>query len=181
MRARGFTLVEVMVALAVVAVALPALLLALDQQIDNTGYLREKSLAKMVAANELSRFRLVTAARKQLGRGKDEGVVEMMERDWYWRSEVETTEVPNFFRVEINVAQEEGDKVDPLYTLVAFMSGDFVEDVGGIPGTGNGGNGGQNGGANGGGNGDRGTPPRGNNGGLPGGLPENIEDLVPDG
>jgi general secretion pathway protein I len=51
---RGFTLVEVMVALAVVAIALPALLVALSQHVDGTGYLRDKSLAQMVAANKLA-------------------------------------------------------------------------------------------------------------------------------
>mgnify|MGYP001548877174 CR=1 FL=1 len=53
MRARAFTLVEVMVALAVVAIALPALLGALSQQVDATGYLRDKSLAQWVAANNV--------------------------------------------------------------------------------------------------------------------------------
>ena len=57
-RVRGFTLVEVMVALAVVAIALPALMISLYQQVDSTGYLRDKSLAHMVAANKLSELRI---------------------------------------------------------------------------------------------------------------------------
>ena len=68
MRARGFTLVEVMVALAVVAVALPALLTTLYQQADDTAYLRDKALAHMVAANRLQETRLVVAATRTLRR-----------------------------------------------------------------------------------------------------------------
>ena len=53
-QARGFTLVEVMVAMAIVAVALPALLFSLYQQLDGTEYLRDRTLASLVAANKLS-------------------------------------------------------------------------------------------------------------------------------
>ena len=58
-QASGFTLVEVMVALAVVAVALPALLLTLSQQIDGLRYLEDRSHAQWVAANRLAELRLV--------------------------------------------------------------------------------------------------------------------------
>ena len=50
----GFTLVEVMVALAVVALAVPALLFTLYQQLEGTEYLRDRSMASWVAANRLN-------------------------------------------------------------------------------------------------------------------------------
>ena len=59
---RGFTLIEVMVALAVVAVALPALLMTLSQQLDSVRYLEDRSHAQWVAANRLAELRL---ARRQ--------------------------------------------------------------------------------------------------------------------
>lgn len=125
-RARGFTLVEVMVALAVVAVALPALLMSLDQQVEGTGYLRDKSLAHMVAANKLTEIRLLAKSSQDLLKGKDSGVVEMADREWYWWVESKATEVDKFYRIAITVATEEEQRELPLQTLVAFMSADLT-------------------------------------------------------
>lgn len=129
MKARGFTLVEVMVALAVVAIALPALLVTLSRQIDDTAYLRDKTLAQMVAANKLAETRLVVAATRSLGAGKSSGVARMAERDWYWWSETKATPLDNFLRIEIRVAQSEQFREQPLYTLNAYMHSDREPDT----------------------------------------------------
>ena len=55
---RGFTLVEVMVALIIAAVLLPTLLMAYGSQADGIGYLREKSVAQWVAANKMTEMRI---------------------------------------------------------------------------------------------------------------------------
>ena len=125
----GFTLVEVMVALAIVALALPALMVALSRQVDATGYLRDKSMAHAVAANKLAELRILAYARRDLLRGRDSGVASMAERDWYWWVESSLTEVPLFYRVEIDVALDEGDAEQPLYTLVAFLPADLKVDA----------------------------------------------------
>jgi general secretion pathway protein I len=128
-RARGFTLVEVMVALAIVAIALPALLMALYQQIDDTAYLRDKTLAYMVAENKLAEIRLVIGSTRNLSAGKDSGLASMADRDWYWWVETKATEVEKFFRVDITVSLDEEQQEQPLYTLSAFMSGDLETDA----------------------------------------------------
>ncbi len=120
-RQPGFTLVEVMVALAVVALALPALLFALYQQVDGAGYLRDKSLAQVVANNKLVELRLLTVARSGLFSGVDSGVEELADRQWHWRLESSATQVQSFFRVEIEVREGEEGEGRPLYTLVSFM------------------------------------------------------------
>jgi general secretion pathway protein I len=125
---RGFTLVEVMVALAVVAVALPALMVALYQQIDGTAHLQSKSLAQMVAANKLTEVRILAEATRQLPQGRASGVEELAERQWYWWRESAETEVPSFYRIEITVAASEEQIDEPLVRLVAFMSSELALD-----------------------------------------------------
>ena len=127
-RQSGFTLVEVMVALAVVAVALPALLFTLYQQIDGIGYLRDRSLAQMVATNKMTEYRLISRARSSLLLGTDSGVSEFAERDWYWRVATEATEVPEFYRVEVRVGLDENLDSSQLHTLTAFMLADLTQD-----------------------------------------------------
>lgn len=122
---RGFTLVEVMVALAVVAIALPAVLVALYQHVDATGYLRDKSLAQLVAANKLEELRILSRAGQSLLQGQDSGVSPMAGRDWHWWLDSQPTPVTNFYRVEIDVGAGEEQRDQPLFTLVAFLSADF--------------------------------------------------------
>ena len=122
---RGFTLIEVMVALAVVAVALPALMFSLHQQIDGTGYLRDKSIAHLVAANKLTEVRLLARARGQLLKGKDSGSTEMAGREWSWQLNSTETILPKFYRVEIKIQAPDSDEKNSIYTLVAFMAADL--------------------------------------------------------
>lgn len=127
---RGFTLVEVMVALAVVAIALPALLVTLYRQMDDTAYLRDKTLAQMVAANKLAETRLMAAATRKLGVSKLSGEETMADRQWFWWVDSTTTPVDNFLRIQIRVALAADQKETPLYTLSAFMQTDLD---GGVP------------------------------------------------
>ena len=121
-RAAGFTLIEVMVALAVVALAVPALLFTMDQQIDGTAYLRDRSLAQIVASNRLAELRLALRGGQLSLRGSSTGVEEMAGREWFWRVQSQGTEVPDFSRVEVQVRSVESDEAPTLYTLVAFIA-----------------------------------------------------------
>ena len=185
MRARGFTLVEVMVALAVVAIAVPALLVALYQQIDNTGYLRDRTLAQMVASNQLAEMRLSIAAKRELSKQKANGMREFADREWFWRSEIAETEVGGFYRLEVAVAAEEGEKAAPLYTLVGYMSSD-VQTAAKIARSQVAGNEGSDPGSdenNGGNNNDGGTgtdPGAGSNGEVLNGLPSDAQQQLID-
>jgi len=139
----GFTLIEVMVALAVVAIALPALMTSLYLHLDNTGYLRDKALAQMVASNKLEELRIVSHARQSLLQGRDSGQASMAGREWYWSLESQPTAVQGFSRIEIAVAASEEDLEQPLFTLIAFMSSELTPEVESQPEAGSPGDGGQ--------------------------------------
>ena len=119
-RERGFTLIEVMVALAVVAVALPALLFILVQQVDGTAYLRDKTLASWVASNKFNEFELIVMQSGEVPKGEQRGKAELLGRDWFWRIEREDTALEGFYRVTIDVAVDES--MEPtLYSLSGFF------------------------------------------------------------
>lgn len=121
---KGFTLVEVMVALTVVAVTLPALLFLLSQQVDGTAYLRDRSVAQWVAADRVAEVRLAVAKQQRASEGVIAGESERAGRTWFWRSEIQETPVPGFMRLTVTVTSEEDEGDAALYTLDAFLNAD---------------------------------------------------------
>jgi general secretion pathway protein I len=117
-----------MVALAVVAIALPALMFALSRQVDDTAYLRDKSLARMVAENKLAEKRLKVHALRELAKANESGMAEFAGRQWFWWMATEETPQPGFYRIEVDVALSEEARDNPAYTLASYMQGDFRRD-----------------------------------------------------
>ncbi len=78
---RGFSLVEVLIALAVLALALSALIGASGSAARNTAQLQEKTFAHWVAMNKMEEIRL-SGIFPELG--IKEGKSTMVGREWRW-------------------------------------------------------------------------------------------------
>jgi general secretion pathway protein I len=98
--ARGFTLIEVLVALMIVALGMGAVLSSLSSAADSTIRLREKTFASWVGFNQLAETRLRAA---QPANGKSEDDVYFANARWHWRQEVDDTQVQGIKRITIQV------------------------------------------------------------------------------
>jgi general secretion pathway protein I len=98
--ARGFTLIEVLVALMIVALGMGAVLSSLSSAADSTIRLREKTFASWVGFNQLAETRLKAA---QPANGKSEGDVYFANARWHWQQEVDKTQVEGIKRITIQV------------------------------------------------------------------------------
>ncbi len=129
-RGRGFTLVEVLVALVIVALGMGAALKALSSAADSTARLREKTFAEWVGFNQLSTARL-TAGVPAAGKLEDD--VELAGFRWHWQQTIEDADVPGLKRITIRVRHaDEGGTPDGakegnwLATVVGFR-GDALQ------------------------------------------------------
>lgn len=121
--AKGFTLIEVMVAVAIIAMALPALMYNVSMQLDSTAKVRDKVVAQWVATNKMAEFRLSTRQGNKVSRGKSQGKEEMLGQQWYWTSETKPFPQPllaGVFAVQIEVRKQKGDE-NPLFTLFSTL------------------------------------------------------------
>ena len=118
MRARGFTLIEVLVALVIAAVGLGAVLSVVTNTARDATYLRDKTLATWIALNQLTTVRIGGSMPSV---DKTDGDVDYANGKWKWQQTVTQTEVPGMRRVDVAVRHAEDPVESPLATVTGFV------------------------------------------------------------
>ena len=118
---RGFTLVEVLVAVAIVALAVTTLIVAMLGQIDGTAHLRDKLFAHYVALNQMELALLANAHTNQVPSDEQTGSEEMAGRKWYWRAVPTATSQPGAVQYEISVSAEDGEKAASVAAITIIL------------------------------------------------------------
>ena len=113
--ARGFTLIEVLVALAIVAIALAAALKAAGALTNNAERLADVVQAQWCADNQLAALKL---GKQFPGIGESTYACRQLGRTLQGTLVVQATPNPNFRRVDARVAGEDGQ---PLLTLSTIL------------------------------------------------------------
>ncbi len=116
MRSRGFTLLEVMVALIIVAFALTALTASMNQMIDAANTLRERTFASWIAQNKITEMRLANVIPDVSATSGD---IEFGNTEWEWRAVVSETGIENFRRIDVSVSHYGADYV--ILTVTGFI------------------------------------------------------------
>ncbi len=111
----GFTLIEVLVALAIVAITLATGIKAAGALVQNGQRLAEVSAAQWCADNELAGLKL---ARQFPGVGDSDFSCEQLGTSYRGKIVVRPTPNPNFRRVEAFLADADGQ---PLYSLSTIL------------------------------------------------------------
>lgn len=117
-RARGFTLLEVLVALAIIAVALAAAFRGATLGTEGAELLRTRTLAQWVAQNRVA---LAQLSEPWPGLGERSGEAEQAGQRFLWCETVSGTPNPNLRKVEVAVSTQD----QPSYVqarLIAFLA-----------------------------------------------------------
>ena len=113
---RGFTLVEVMVALAIVALALTAMASSINTMIDNANTMRDRTFASWIAQNKIVEVRLSGEVPEV---GTSSGEIEYGGTLWDWRVVISETGVESFMRIDVTVSLAEDDY--DIRTVTGFV------------------------------------------------------------
>lgn len=118
MKARGMTLLEVMVALAVFAVAALAVMKSASEHLSGLSWLEEKTLATWVAENQLVQLKLEKSWPTERW---VEGQSELGGQTWHWRYRGQATTDARFRLIEVEVRDAPG-AASPVTLLRTYIN-----------------------------------------------------------
>ena len=114
----GFTLLEVLVALAIIAIALGAVLSTSGSQASSASYLKQKTIAHWVAMNQMVELQI---EKKVTETGSKDGTTEMAGVEWYWTQTTTKTVYDGVFEIEIFVYRDKQREYS-LTKLAGYVS-----------------------------------------------------------
>ena len=116
-KTKGFTLLEVLLALTVFAFAGTAIMNTASTSLMGTANLEMKTIASWVASNQLVEANLD----KNWPPKKKTGTSEMLGIEWHWKLDVQATEDKNMRSISIEVREDENTKY-PTASYVTYVS-----------------------------------------------------------
>jgi general secretion pathway protein I len=117
-RISGFTLLEVLVALAILALTMGAVIRAVGGYTANQAYLRDRTLATWVARNVLVEQQVQDAWPSV---GELKGTTEMGGRDWRWLGTVSQTDEEDLRRLDVKVRPVDAEDSEPIAVMSGFL------------------------------------------------------------
>lgn len=115
---RGFTLIEVMLAMAIFSIAGIALLSVADNNFKNISHLENKVLANWIASNQLVAANL---EQKWPPKNNKRGTIEMAGQEWFWLQKVIKTSDKNMRSVVIEIRNKEDQKL-AVTSMMTYIS-----------------------------------------------------------
>jgi general secretion pathway protein I len=115
--ARGFTLIEVLAALVIVALGMLGVIQVVSQTARNGTYLRDKTLAHWIAMNVITERRLMPNA-PDVAESSDE--VEFAGQRWHWTLKVTQTDVESLRRMDVSVRPLDAPENSSLASVSGF-------------------------------------------------------------
>ena len=117
-RTGGFTLLEVMVAMTVLALTMGAVIKAVGGYTANQAYLRDRTLADWVARNVLVEQQVKDAWPSV---GELKGTAEMSGREWRWIGTVSQTDEQDLRRLDVKIRPIDAEDSQPIAVLSGFL------------------------------------------------------------
>ena len=120
-KSSGFTLIEVMIALAIFAIVSTTLIKNATQTVSQSRIIQERSMAQWIAESEMQTLRLQPRTQENFPSQGTNLISQVMGgREWQVEIDVRTTENELIRRVEITVFDEQ-DLDTPLAKLSGFL------------------------------------------------------------
>ena len=114
----GFTLIEVVVALAIVAIGMLAVFKTIGDTVNNVDELRDRSLAEWIADNRITEVRV---SGEMPSVEETAGEVDYAGRKWHWVTKVSQTQVKGLRRIDVSVRRDTDPDGSTIVTLAGFM------------------------------------------------------------
>jgi general secretion pathway protein I len=124
-RSQGLTLIEVLIALAIIGIALTAIIKAASQNIRSTAYLQNKTIAMWTGQQVMNEVR---AGLIKIPNPPDKlrQTTTMLGQEWNWSADQEETPSPFIRKIVVKVfkgqTSEEDEEASPIITLESYVN-----------------------------------------------------------